>query len=72
MEFYAAVRRSVYVEDLDEAFRKRLLLPGGQRGLVLNGVRDTAQEIGIAHLVTERAWKLRNRVLQRNSDHHRA
>ena len=41
--------------DLDEAFRKRLLLPGGQRGLVLNGVRDPAQEIGIAHHVTERA-----------------
>ena len=47
--------------DLDEAFRKRLLLPGGQRGLVLNGVCDSAQEIGIAHHVTESAWKLRNR-----------
>ena len=51
--------------DFDEAFRKRLRLPGGQRGLVLNGVRDAAQEIGIAHHVTKRAWKLRNRERKR-------
>ena len=51
--------------DLDEAFRKCQLLPGGQRGLVLNGVHDTAQEIGIAHHVSERAWKLRNRERKR-------
>ena len=46
---------------LDEAFRQRLLSIQRQGGLVLYGVRDTAQEIGVAHHVAQRVRKLGNR-----------
>ena len=48
-------------DDVDEPLGERLLLPGGQRGLVFDGVGNPAQEVSVAHHIAEPRRKLRNR-----------
>ena len=47
-------------DDLDEALREGPLLRGRQGRLVLDGVRDPAQEVGVAHHLAQRIRKLRD------------
>ena len=48
-------------DNVDEPFCERLLLSGGQRGLVFDRVGNPAQEVGVSHHIAEPGWKLRNR-----------
>ena len=55
-------------DDPDESLGKLALLVGRERGLILDGVGDAAQQIRVADDIAQTRWKLRNGERKRARD----